>query len=200
MPIVPGLPQNTTQGLAEPGRQISVLEDNIRKALTNIANQALPRLKSTNLKVAAYTALLDDLVPCNGTFTITLPVASANNQGRCIAIEVKSGAISVISASGLVQGIATDLVNVAGLYVYVSDGMGWWRFPFTSVTNTDGTISVTTVGGIVTIGASSAIVTSTALNNAVGDVRREVEKMRVLILQLAKIMLGQNLDSGIEGL
>lgn len=109
-------------------RKTVEFEDNVKKSFANVAGQALPKLAPTNLKTAAYTAMLDELVVCNGTFNVTLPVASSKNGGRQVGVIVRAGTITVITASGLVQGAASDALGTAGMYAYTSDGIaGWWR-------------------------------------------------------------------------
>lgn len=108
-------------------RQAVQFEANVSKSLTNIANQAQPKLAPTNLKTAAYTALLDELVVCNGTFNLMLPVATPSNQGREIGVIVRAGTVTVITASGLVQGAASDALAGPIKSTYVSTGTDWWR-------------------------------------------------------------------------
>lgn len=110
------------------GRQLPTLEDNINNALSSVAGQALPRFTPTNLKTAAYVAKLDELVVCAGTFGVTLPVASALNAGRHIAVAVKSGTVTVSvqnAPSGKVNDAATYTCAADALFDFVSDGVGW---------------------------------------------------------------------------
>lgn len=110
-------------------RAIPQLEDNVEAAFARVATQASPKLVPTNKKTSAYTAELDDLVVAAGTFNITMPVASAQNAGRRIAIEVQSGTVTVVPTTGQVQGAASDALSTVGRYDYESDGVGWWRAP-----------------------------------------------------------------------
>lgn len=108
-------------------RQVTSFEGNVADALDQISQQAQPRLVPTNLKTTTYTAQEEDLIPAQGTFTITLPVANSQNAGRFIGIVVRSGTITVNALSGQVQGGATDTLSSVGFFLYISDGVGWWR-------------------------------------------------------------------------
>lgn len=110
-------------------RRLSQFEGNVKQALDNIAKQAAPLLKPTNLKDSAYVAGLDELVPCAGTFQVTLPAATFNNAGRSVGVVVRSGTVTVVPVAGLVQGAASDALATVGMRLYVSDGVGWWRAP-----------------------------------------------------------------------
>lgn len=107
-------------------RELSQLEDNIAAAMDRIATTALPKLAPTQLKTSAYAAKLDDLVIASGTFGVVLPVATNQNNGRVVGIVVKSGAITVTSLSKI-QNATSDALSAAGLYLYVSTGVDWWR-------------------------------------------------------------------------
>lgn len=107
-------------------RAVRDLEDNAGDALQRIADQALPKLTPTNIKIAAYVAGLDELVMTNGTLAVTLPVATAANNGRVVGVVVQSGTVTVTSQSA-VQGATSDALATAGLYLYVSTGSTWWR-------------------------------------------------------------------------
>lgn len=108
-------------------RQIQELEDNTADAFDVVRSQAQPRLNPTQAKTSAYTADLDELVRVTGTFTLRFPVASAINAGRMIGVVVKSATVTVVCASGQVQGSTSDSLTVNGWYLYISDGTGWWR-------------------------------------------------------------------------
>lgn len=114
---------------AQAERALPQLEQNVADALARVAEQAQPHLTPTNLKTSAYVAGLDETVVARGTFIVTLPIAAAQNAGRCVAVELQSGTVTVVTASGQVQGAASDALSTAGLYCYVSDGVGWWRPP-----------------------------------------------------------------------
>lgn len=198
--------KKTTQGDGDTERKLVQLEKNVQDALDNVIQQAWTRLVPTNLKTSAYSGMLDELVVCNGTFTVTLPTANAQNRGRCVGIEVKAGTISVIAFSGLVQGVARDSILAKGYFLYVSDGVGWYRpGGVSSITAgaglTVGGVAGATGTGAVTVAAdTTSLVTLAALNTAVSSVRFEMEKLRVLMMQLAKIQMGLPLDVGVEGL
>lgn len=108
-------------------REVIQFEANVAAALKQVEVQAWPKLAPTNLKTADYTAQEDDLVPCAGTFKLTLPVASAQNAGRSIGVIIRSGTVTVLPTSGLVQGGTSDLLGVVGFHIYISDGIGWYR-------------------------------------------------------------------------
>ncbi len=116
-------------GSVDLGRRLGQLEDNVKQAFDNVAKQAAPLLQATNLKDSAYVAAVDELVPCAGTFQLTLPAATFDNAGRSVAVVVRSGTITVVPITGLVQGAASDALATVGLRLYVSDGVGWWRAP-----------------------------------------------------------------------
>lgn len=109
-------------------RGVGQLEANVAAAISRIATQALPKLEPTDLQTRAYVAKLDDLVVTNGTFPVSLPVATATNAGRQIGVLVKGGTVTVTSQSG-VQGGASDVLATVGLRRYESTGVDWWRSP-----------------------------------------------------------------------
>ncbi len=112
-------------------RGVSQLEANAKDAFAQTAQQVLGKLSPTNLKTAAYSALLGDMVLASGTFAVTLPVATPQSAGEIVGVVVKSGTITVTSQSK-VQGAASDVLTLAGEYLYVSTGVDWWRAPLTT--------------------------------------------------------------------
>lgn len=182
----------------ELGRQLSQHEDFVAAALKNVADGAFPLFVPTQRKTAAYTAKLDEVVVANGTFTVTLPAPTAQNAGRMVAVLVESGTITVkTSNAALVQGAPSDTLPVAGLFLYESTGVAWWR--------QGGVLSVTAGTGLTgggtgtpTLSISSSVITDTALASAVTPIRQEVEKLRVLVMQLVKLELGDQPDNGWE--
>lgn len=184
--------QNFSVQPAELSRQVGDLEDNVRDALNQAADGALGLLVPTNLKTAAYSAMLGELVVASGTFLVTLPVASPQNAGAVVGIVVTTaGTISVASASGLVQGVATDALSATGLFLYESNGVGWWRSPgmVSRVTagaglTGGGTGDVTlAVGTISSANVDSSIVTTAAMRKA----RTELQYIRLLLMQLVEL-------------
>lgn len=143
-------------------RRVGQLEDNVKAALANIAQQALPLFSPTNLKTSAYTAKLDEHVPCAGTFPVTLPVASSVNQGRHVGVEVKGGTVTVGPATGLVNGAATVSCATVGFYDFVSNGVGW---TVAATSAASGVASVTAGAGLVNSGtATNPVVDAVAAN------------------------------------
>lgn len=110
-------------------RSLAQLEQNVADAMKRIAAQATPLLTPTNRKTSAYGASLDELVVAAGTFPVILPIATTQNAGRRVGVEVQSGTVTVSAASGQVQGGASDALSTVGRYEYESDGVGWWRAP-----------------------------------------------------------------------
>lgn len=111
-------------------RQLGQFEQNVDDAIRGVANVSPSLLRPTNLKRAAYTAAVDELVLCSGTFAVKLPVGSVQNIGRQVGVLVTTaGTITVSSAKGNVQNGASDALATVGLRVYVSDGTNWWRAP-----------------------------------------------------------------------
>jgi len=108
-------------------RQLTQLEENASRAFASVALQARSKLKPTETKTEAYTAKLGELVVTSGTLTVTLPVATPQNAGEVVGVLRQSGTVTVMAASGLVQGAATDSLGTSGLYRYESTGVGWWR-------------------------------------------------------------------------
>lgn len=108
-------------------RQIQQLEANTSQAFDTVALAALGRLSPTATKTASYATKLGELVVTSGSLTVTLPVSTSRNAGEEIAILRQSGTITVLAASGLVQGAASDSLATTGLFRYTSTGTGWWR-------------------------------------------------------------------------
>lgn len=129
MPLKPNYVSTTNFMEKDPLRALAQLDGAVSRSFANVEAQALPRLVPTNRKTAAYVAQLDDLVSAAGTFRVTLPVAAPINAGREVGVIVRSGTVTVATASGRVQGGATDVLATVGLRRYVSDGVGWWRAP-----------------------------------------------------------------------
>lgn len=180
-------------------RQLGQLQENVSASFGNVAEQGLSRLTPTKRQTADYTAKLDELVVAVADIVVTFPVATPKNAGRFIGIEVVDAVVTVRCAQSDVQG-DTDEISDDGVYLYLSDGVRWWRMPaVTSVTVGDGLTGGGT--GAVDIGLDDdVIVTVAVLNATVEPVRREFERIRVLLTQLVKAELGQELDSGVEGL
>lgn len=187
--------QNFSVQAAELSRQVGDLEDNVRDALNQTADGALGLLVPTNLKTSAYAAMIGELVVASGTFLVTLPVASPQNAGAIVGVIVTdAGTISVASASGLVQGVATDALSTTGLFLYESNGVGWWRSPgmVSSVTVASpgliggGTGAVSIALGTVT---SSNVDDSIATTTDTDKLRIELQHIRLLLMDLVEIEL-----------
>jgi len=171
-------------------RQLVQQENNIDVAFKNTAGSALPKLLPTQTKTAAYNAALDELINAAGTFTVKLPIALPQNAGRVVGIVLTTGTVTVMTASTLVQGAATDVLTAAGAYLYTSDGVGWWRHAgVMSVTGGSG-ISVTGTAANPIVSTDGTAVTSAALSLAVQPIRLEMENLRHLILRLVQIEMG----------
>ena len=110
-------------------RQLSQAEANTDEAIKSLSSAAMPLLSATDVKTAAYTAKVEELVVCEGTFVLTLPIATKKNVTRYCGVLVRSGTVTVSCVSGNVQGAAADALATNGLRLYVSDGSGWWRAP-----------------------------------------------------------------------
>lgn len=165
-------------------RQLTQLEEHAADAFARVAEQALPRLTPTMRQTKAYTAKLDELVPVGGNAVpVTLPTATSANAGRFVAVEIDGGSASVRSVGCEVQGAQVDELASDGLYLYGSDGVGWWRAP-------------------VSAGATStgAFVTEAQLDASVAEIRHVAEDIRVLLMTLVKLELGDEPDNGVEAL
>lgn len=82
----------------------------------------------TATKTVNYTAAINELVVCNGTFTVTLP-ASASNSGKTIDVKnIGTGTVTVDgNASETIDGATTYDVTVQYQNVtLVSDGTNWY--------------------------------------------------------------------------
>lgn len=75
-----------------------------------------------------YSASMGDMVCLAGTFTVTLPVASLDAQGRDVCLCLHSGTVTIASSSSVQGGTTEDITNV-GLYVYTAVNGQWRRGP-----------------------------------------------------------------------
>ncbi len=113
-------------------RQLCQLETNADDAIRSLAGAALPVLSPTNLKTAAYTAAIDELVGVDtsaASVVITLPKAVPQNAGHVVAIARKSASntLTVRLIEGTVNGAATLALTAAvRLFILCSDGAAWW--------------------------------------------------------------------------
>lgn len=116
-------------------RQVRQLEDNSAEAVRKLDAAFLPVLVPTNTKTGNYIASIGEMVIVDssaGNIAVTAPVATVKNAGRCFAVVRKSAANAVVVAavSGLVTGAASDtLPTTLRIYLFFSDGTGWWRTP-----------------------------------------------------------------------
>lgn len=83
---------------------------------------------NTTAKTTTYTAVAGDFVLGTGTFTVTLPAASANTN---LIIDVKNVSTGVITVgrtgSDTIDGATTQsVVSQYQSYTFVSDGTNWW--------------------------------------------------------------------------
>ena len=113
-------------------RQLKALEDHTANAVKRLDAAFLPNFTVTRRETHAR-ANVGEFVVANTVaqhITLTFPAASAQNAGRCIAVMKTSAAftLTLAVAQGLISGASTELIGTAGrLYVYLSDGAGWWR-------------------------------------------------------------------------
>jgi autotransporter family porin len=110
-----------------------------------------------NPQTSVYSVTGSDFwIPCNGTFTVTLPPASVVNEGRMVIISNGgAGTITVASGGGTVD--LTTLPANSGA-IYMTDGTNW---PAISSYNTGGTGSVSSVAnsdGTLTISPTTGAV------------------------------------------
>lgn len=69
-------------------------------------------LYNVKIKTGAYSAIAADLVLCSGTFTVTLPAASANSKLPIWVVNNGSGTITVgHTGSDTVGLVATQTLN-----------------------------------------------------------------------------------------
>ncbi len=179
-------------------RQLDQLETNASAAFRALASQAWAKLTPTNEKTSDYPAKLGELVMTDGDIRVMLPVSSPQNAGEAVGVIVAlEHVVTTFSAQSDVQGGDEDQIP-EGMWLYISTGAGWWR---------GGGVTTITVGpgltgggtGDVEIGVDGDyLVTSSALNAAVQSTRLEVEKLRVLVMQLVKVEMGDALDRGWE--
>lgn len=80
----------------------------------------------TATKTSAYTAVDGDLVPCTGTWTLQLPVATVNSW---VTIKNKGSGVITVDGNGaeLIDGSATVTVLAGDSLDVVADGTGWLR-------------------------------------------------------------------------
>jgi len=111
-------------------RQLVEFQQAVDDTVRGLLGKSPKLLVPTNLKTAAYTAQLGELVVCKGTFTLTLPVANTATAGRqCGVLVTAAGTITVKAVTGNVQNAATDALATVGLRIYTSVGGSWWRSP-----------------------------------------------------------------------
>ena len=113
-------------------RQLKTLEDNTAAAVKKLDGAFLPAFtvtrRESNCRASVGEFVVANTVSSN--ITVTFPSASPENAGRPIAVMKTSAAFTcaVAVVEGTVAGSVSDLVGTVGrLYLYVSDGLGWWR-------------------------------------------------------------------------
>jgi hypothetical protein len=121
-----------TENSGELSRQLTMFEQNVDDAVRSVSRGALPAFTPTNRKVATYVASVGELVRVDsaaGNVAITVPVPTADNAGKCIAVSrlSASNAVTAAAASGNINGAATlTLTAAVKLFVLMSDGVSWW--------------------------------------------------------------------------
>lgn len=83
---------------------------------------------NTTAKSAIYTAVANDFVVANGTFTVTLPAASANTNAIIDIKNVGAGVITVgRTGSDTIDGATTQTLSVQyQSFTFISDGANWF--------------------------------------------------------------------------
>lgn len=90
-------------------------------------------VKVTDIKTAAYTARMGEVVRCNptgGAFTVTLPT-SAGAPGKVVIVKNASASATAITVDGAgsetIDGAATTSIAAGyGSLTLMSDGQGAW--------------------------------------------------------------------------
>jgi hypothetical protein len=80
-------------------------------------------------KTAAYTATIaDDVILCNGTFTVTLPTASSASGVKLNIKNIGTGAITIDGNSAeTIDGAATQTISVQyNSLTIISNGSAWY--------------------------------------------------------------------------
>lgn len=122
----PHLPETkflTDPNIIEYANVLNIELDNLRRDL----NKYVGKLVFSSLTAAATLGANDEVVLCNGTFTVTLPPA-AGSLGKIYVIKnIGSGTITIDANSSETIDNATTKV----LYQYeskqvASDGSEWW--------------------------------------------------------------------------
>jgi len=122
----PNLPATrflTDPNTAEYAKSLNIELDSFRTDL----NKYVSRLVLSSITAATTLSADDEVVLCNGTFTVTLPPA-ASSEGKIYYIKnIGSGTITIDGDSSETIDNATTKV----LYQYeskqvVSDGSEWW--------------------------------------------------------------------------
>jgi hypothetical protein len=122
----PHLPETkflTDPNTLEYAKALNVELDNLRRDL----NRYVSRVVLSSITEATTLGGSDEVVLCNGTFTVTLPPA-ASSEGKLYFIKnIGSGTITIDGNSSETIDNATTKV----LYQYeskqvVSDGSEWW--------------------------------------------------------------------------
>lgn len=175
-------------------REVAQLEKNISDSFGRIVDQAWAKLAPTNLKTSQYNAGLDELVTTKGSFVVSLPIATKDNKGRSIGIIVLSGTVSVLSAASLVQAQAIDSIGAINMYLYISDGVNWWRIGgVSSILPGDG-ITVSQGTGDVTVGVDVDVLAGLLVDSGllvssenIKDLRKELQRTQLLLMQVLEV-------------
>lgn len=117
-------------------RQLKSLEDNVGDAVRKLDGAFLPVLTPTRKQTTDCVATIGDMVITDSAvnnITVTAPISTPKNAGRCFAVVRTSSlnAVQVAPATGTVSGAASDSLPIQKrAYMFFSDGAGgWWRTP-----------------------------------------------------------------------
>lgn len=121
-------------GYTNTGAVVSGITVNTTLVNSGIFQPVDNRRNVTAVKTAAYTAIINDYIPCDptaGTFSVTLPSASSSGSGAVIRVKHDSttgNSFSVVrSGTDTLDNLTTLVVNTQEQYEFTSDGVSKWR-------------------------------------------------------------------------
>ena len=97
--------------------------DNLRRDL----NRYVSKMVVSSITEDTTLGANDELVLCNGTFTVTLPPA-ASSEGKVYAIKnIGSGTVTIDgNSSETIDDSTTKALSQYGIAHIVSDNLEWW--------------------------------------------------------------------------